>query len=103
MIALSWSLSEAQLVAGQYEDVIETSNRTVARQPDAIYPHIFLTAAYGAIGRHEEAQTEAAKVLKINPKFTVSAWMKSRLLKNPADEKSYVNLLVKAGLPENPP
>ena len=98
---LSWSLAEAQLVAGHYEDAIETSNRSATRQPDHVIPHIHLTAAYDAVGRLEEAQAEAAKVLQIDPKFTVSAWMKSRLLKDPADTERYANLLLKAGLPEN--
>ena len=35
MDALSWTLAEAQLIAGDYEDAIETSNRATARQPDA--------------------------------------------------------------------
>ena len=101
MDALSWTLAEAQMIAGHYEDAIETSNRATARQPDSMYPHIFMAAAYGAVGRLEEAQAEAAKVLHITPKFTVSAWMKSRLLKDPADLERYANLLLKAGLPEN--
>lgn len=88
-------------MAEEYEDAIETSNRALARQPDSMYPHIFMSAAYGAVGRLEEAQAEAAKVLQIDPKFTVSVWMTSRLLKDPADTERYANLLLKAGLPEN--
>ena len=91
--ALSWTIAEAHLVAEDYEAAIETSSQAVARQPDAMFPHIFMAAAYGAVGRLEEAQAEAAKVLHINPKFTVSAWMKSRLLKDPADTERYANFL----------
>jgi tetratricopeptide (TPR) repeat protein len=98
---LSWSLAEAQLVAGHYEDAIETSNRSATRQPDHVIRHIHLTAAYDAVGRLEEAQAEAAKVLQIDPKFTVSAWVKSRLLKDAADTERYAYLLLNAGLPEN--
>ena len=100
-VALSWSIAEAHLVAGDYKAAIETSIQAIARQPDAEMPHTFLAAAYSAVGRLEEAQAEAAKVLHINPNFTVSAWMKSRLLKDPADTERYANLLLKAGLPEN--
>ena len=100
-VAFSWSIAEAHLVAGDYEEAIETSNRAISRQPDAMMPHTFLAAAYSALGRTDEAQTEAARVLQINPNFTVSAWMKTRLLKNPADEELYTDLLLKAGLPEN--
>ena len=101
MVTIMWSLAEAQLVARRYEESIETSNRAAARQPEAVYPHIILAAAYGAIGRQEEAKAEASRVMHINPKFTVSGWMNSRLQKDPADTERYASLLLKAGLPEN--
>jgi adenylate cyclase len=101
-VLLLWAIAEAQLLAGQYENAIETSKRAVALKSDRVIPHIILTAANTALGRSEEAQTQAAEVLKKNPKFTVSAWMKSRLLKNPEDEERYTNLLLAAGLPEKP-
>jgi len=96
-----WSIADAQVVAGHYEEVIQTSNEAASLQPDSMYPHIFLAAAYSALGRHEEARVEAARLLKINPNFNVSAWVKSRLLKDPADTERYASLLLKAGLPEN--
>ena len=101
-VVLLWSIGDAQVVAGHYEDAIETANLAAARQPDSMYPHISLAAAYSAVGRLEEARTEAARLLQINPQFNVSAWMKSRLLKNPEDEERYANLLLAAGLPEKP-
>jgi adenylate cyclase len=101
-IALSWTIAEAQLIAERYNDVIETSNMAIDRQPDALYPHVFLAAAYSATGQPEKAKVEATKVLSIDPKFTVTAWMKSRLLKNLSDEERYANLLLRSGLPEIP-
>jgi adenylate cyclase len=101
-IVVLWAIGDAQVVAGQYEAAIETSNQAISRNPDSMYPHIFLSASYIAAGRLEEAQSEAARLLQINPNFNVSNWIKSRLLKYPADEKRYANLLLKAGLPENP-
>jgi class 3 adenylate cyclase len=100
-VVLTWAIAEANLVAEDYEAAIETSIQAIARQPDAVMPHTFLAAAYSALGLTDEAQTEAAKVLQLNPNFTVSAWMKTRLLKHPADTERYANLLLKAGLPEN--
>jgi len=100
-VVLTWAIAEANLVAEDYEAAIETSIQAIARQPDAVMPHTFLAAAYSALGLTDEAQTEAAKVLQLNPNFIVSAWMKSRLLKDPADTERYANLLLKAGLPEN--
>jgi adenylate cyclase len=98
---LLWSISEAQLLAGQYENAIETSKRAVALKNDRVFSHIILTAANSALGRPEEAQNEADEVLRINPNFTISGWMKSRLLKQPTDIEKYAHLLLTAGLPEN--
>lgn len=100
-VVMMWSIGDAQIVARHYKDAIETSNQAIARQPDSMYPHIFLAAAYSAVGRLKEARTEAERLLQINPKFTISSWIKSRLLKNPSDTKQYAKLLAKAGLPEN--
>ena len=100
-VAVLWAIGDAQIVAGHYEDAIETSNQAVSRQPGAMYPHIFLAAAYSAVGRPEEARSEAEILTQINPKFTISSWMKSRLLKNPEDTERYADLLAKAGLPKN--
>jgi len=101
--SLVWGIAEAQLMAGQYEDATQSSNRAVARKPDAVFPHIILSAAYSAADDAQAAKRESAEVLRINPKFTVSAWMKTRLLKYPADTKRISNLLVAAGLPKYPP
>jgi len=101
-ISLVWTIAEAQLMAGQYEDAINSSNRAIVRNPDAVFPHIILTAAYSAADRIKEAKTEAENILRLNPKFNVSAWMKTRLLKYPADTEKISNLLIQAGLPENP-
>lgn len=101
--SLLWAISEAQLLAGQYEDAIETSNRVIAQKPDDLFSHIILTAAYSAVGSQKKAQTEATTVLRINPKFTVSASMKKRLYKERADIEKFSNLLVRSGLPENSP
>jgi TolB-like protein/DNA-binding SARP family transcriptional activator len=98
--SLTWTLSQAQLVAGHYEDAIETAKRAVARVPDRNLPHVQLTAAYSALGRMEEAQAEAAEVLRTDPKFTVSEWTRMPDYKDRAAVDKLASLLIKAGLPE---
>ena len=99
--SLVWTLSQAQLVAGQYKDTIETAKRASALAPDRDIPHIQLTAAYSGIGRMEEARAAAAKVLRIDPKFSVSGWKRAHAdYKDQATVKKLANLLTKAGLPE---
>lgn len=95
-----WTLQESQLLAGHYEDAIETAKKSVALQPDRDLPHIFLAAAYSALGRMEDAHYEAARVMRTNPKFTVSSFMSRRVYKDPRTTAWLADLLVKAGLPE---
>jgi adenylate cyclase len=68
--------------------------------PIRAFSHIFLTAAYSALGRSEDARAEAHEVLRIDPKFTVSAWMPTRVYKDPQASETLARFLVNAGLPE---
>jgi adenylate cyclase len=99
--SLSWALAEAQLLAGHYEDAIETARRASARVSNRAVPHVQLTAAYTALGRMEEARGEVAEVLRVDPKFTVSAWKGQNAdYKDRAAVDKLASLLLKAGLPE---
>ena len=99
--ALLWSLGWAQLFAGHYKDVIETAQRLTPRWPESVRPHVLMVAAYGALGRMDEAQAAAAEVLRIDPKYTVSVWKFGRReYKDRATVDRLAGLLAKAGLPE---
>lgn len=100
-VSLLWTLSHAQLIAGHYEDTVETAKRVRVLAPDNDLPHIQLTAAYGALGLTEEAHTAAAEVLRIDPKFSVSGWQLVHAdYKDQVTVKKLASLLTKAGLPE---
>ena len=98
--AFLWTLQESQLLAGHYEDAIETAKKSVALQPDRDLPHIFLAAAYSALGRMEDARDEAAQVMRIDPKFAVTSFMPTRVYKDPRTTAWLASLLIEAGLPE---
>jgi hypothetical protein len=57
-----------------------------------------LSAVYILLDREEEARAEAAKVLEIDPNFSVERKTKSGPYKNQADIKLLVDALNKAGL-----
>lgn len=99
-VSLSWALAQGQLFAGHYEDAIETARRAVARGPERVGSHVRLAAAYSALGRMEEAQAEAAEVLRIDPNFAVSEWTRMPDHKDRAAVDKIANLLIAAGLPE---
>ncbi len=99
--SLTRALAHGQLFAGHYEDTVETAKRASARAPDHDLPKIQLTAAYSALGRMEEAQAEAAEVLRIYPKYSVSEWNRDHAdYKDRATVDKLASLLVQAGLPE---
>ena len=60
--------------------------------------HVVLTAVYGACGREEDARSQARKLLKVQPNFTVEYFGKRLTLKNDADKELFLNGLRKAGL-----
>ena len=99
-VSLLWNLQEGQYLAGRFEESIETGTRAISRKPDRDLSHVFLVAAYNALGRTEEANSEAAEVLKVNPTFTVLNLIRSRNYKKKADSDKLAGLLLKAGLPE---
>jgi adenylate cyclase len=92
-------LSRAYWVMERMADAIDTANAAIERDPDLTYAHILLAIVFADMGRDAEARRAAAEVLRVEPKFSVSAWLKhrrydSKLLAREADA------LCKAGLPE---
>ncbi len=99
--SLYWSLSKAQLFAGQYQDTLESAQRARALAPDRDLPHVHLTAAYSALGRMEEAGAAAAELLRVDPSFSVSAFKREHGdFKDQVTVNKLASLLSSAGLPE---
>jgi adenylate cyclase len=100
-VSFSWQLAWGLLFAGRYEEAIETAQQASRRAPDRDVSHIQLTAAFSALGQQEEARDEAAKLLRTNPEFTVSAWKRGEPdFKDQSAVDKIGSLLVQAGLPE---
>jgi hypothetical protein len=57
-----------------------------------------LAATYSEMGREKEAQTEAAEVLSINPKFSLDIWAKTALIREQSIRDKIFSALRKAGL-----
>ncbi|UCF02909.1 MAG: adenylate/guanylate cyclase domain-containing protein [Deltaproteobacteria bacterium] len=83
---------------GQYEEAITWCEKAVRQQPDDIFAHYMLAVVYSFSGRDEEAQAEAAEVLRINPKFSVEKFAKRIKYKNQADKERIISALRQAGL-----
>ena len=94
------ALGHAYFLTGQYEDAIRTLKQGVSRKPDYIPFHVHLATSYALSGREAEARAEAAKIMKLNPNFSVRAFEVFVPHKNRADMEHDLKGLRKAGLRE---
>jgi len=60
----------------RYEDAIAAYKKSLERVPNYYIGNVFLTATYSLAGREEEARAQAAKVLSLNPEFSVDRFCK---------------------------
>jgi adenylate cyclase len=92
------NLGLAYFRTGRYEEGIRECEKAVRLDPYSLYAHLELAAVYSLSGRDEEARAEAAKVLKINPKFSLEGMEKILTSKHQEDKEMYFDALRKAGL-----
>lgn len=95
-----WNLGRAYRLVGRYEKAIEALETRVAETPSALIPRIELAATYMSMGRHADAQTMAAEVVRIDPTFSVRRWLQVPPYKDPEMARREADILRKAGLPE---
>jgi adenylate cyclase len=70
-------LGWAYRVAGRCEDSIATLKQVLSLTPAFIPGHVNLAVCYVELGREEEARTEAAEVIRLNPSFSLEdIWRK---------------------------
>jgi adenylate cyclase len=86
----------AYLVTGRYREAIDALTGAQADQP---FTHVGLSYAYMELGREQEAKGEAAKVLRLSPKFSLEMVKKTY----PGDwnsppKRHFLDDLHKAGL-----
>ncbi len=72
--------------------------RVVESNPEFVRGHRLLAAAYGQIGRIEDAEWEVGEVLTLQPAFSLKAERARAAYINPGLDR-YIDGLRKAGLP----
>jgi adenylate cyclase len=87
----------------RFEEAISAYKKAIQLAPDNILAHINLALTYILVGREKEARAEAAEVLRINPKFSLEVWAKTRSYEDQSQTDKVINALRKAGLPDKPP
>jgi adenylate cyclase len=93
-----WSLGWAYAWAGQYEEGITWGEKAVRQQPDDIFARIMMATVYSFSGKEEEAQAEAAEVMRIDPNFSLEKYAKIVTYKYKDDKERAIEALRKAGL-----
>ena len=96
---LGW-LGHAYFLDGQYDRAIATLRLGVRRNLDYIVFHLYLAASYAETGRMDEARIAAARVLEINPNFTLSAYSAYLPHRAQTDREKDLAAMRKAGLPD---
>ena len=91
-----YELGLAYYVKGRHEDAITTLEQNLGRNPDHVFSHVPLAAAFAKVGRSEDAAREAASVRRLHPFFEVASFG-TRFLR-PEDRASIADGLRKAGL-----
>jgi adenylate cyclase len=99
-LTLAW-LGATHYVLKQYLEALPPLRECVSRAPNMRTGHMALAATYAQLGKLEEAQAEAAEVLRIEPNFTVDrSYRRVSVYKRPQDAEHFFDGFRKAGLPE---
>jgi TolB-like protein len=90
----------AYMFKGDYEQAVLIGRETVKANPDYSAGYKPLIGALGHLGRAEEAKPYIAKLLSLEPHFTVEHFAKTYPFKKPEDRRRYARGLRLAGVPE---
>jgi adenylate cyclase len=82
---------------GRFDDAIVAGKKAQRQNPSFPIAYRCLAAAFAHLGRNAEAREAAARVLEIDPAFTISAWIARG---GQSNAKLLTEGLRKAGLPE---
>jgi TolB-like protein/Tfp pilus assembly protein PilF len=89
-------VAAAYLAQGRYPDAIAVLKRYLHRSSNEIGPHLELAIAYTELDQHEAARAEVAKILRINPQFSLR--LMTPLFKDRALNERWGSDLKQAGL-----
>jgi adenylate cyclase len=92
------ALAQCYRITGQYEEAIALLRRILQKEPNQLPAQVQLVVALMQAGKEDEARAEAAKVLKIDPKFSVESFARNLPAKDQKVIDDIVSALHKSGL-----
>jgi tetratricopeptide (TPR) repeat protein len=90
------NLGLAYYLQGRYDDAIGTLEHSLVKNPDYVYGHIVLAAAYAQAGRSEDAARTAQTVRRLQPFFEVESY--GTMLRDSSHRERIAAGLRRAGL-----
>jgi tetratricopeptide (TPR) repeat protein len=99
--AYSWSVSQlglAYYLTGRTEEAIAALKEASSRSFTHLGAHMVLAAAYGELGRQEEALAEVAAVRKLSPNFSLEVWRQRLPFEDEAVSERFLTVLRNAGV-----
>src|SRR5262249_7883560 len=95
----SWfSIALWRLARGEYEAAAEAAQKTFQSNPYWSFAHFMLAATHARLGRLDAAKSAAARVLELQPSFTISGTCASFDI-HPSVAVPLSESLIVAGLP----
>jgi len=83
---------------GRFQEAVSAYNKAIKREPNNLPAHLLLAATYSMMGLEKEAQSEAAEVQRLNPKYSVDYFAKISPYKDQTETDKIIDALRKAGL-----
>jgi TolB-like protein/Tfp pilus assembly protein PilF len=94
-------LGESYLLMSRFEDALEILEESLEGASESVFTHVRLAAVYVALDRGQDAADAVAKVLRLEPDFTLAQWASRALpFKNKEPLAELMDRLRTAGLPE---
>ena len=93
-----WIKGRALRLKGEYAAAISLLGTELETRDRTLVQLVELAAAYAAAGHVESARRIAARIKRVQPGFTASAWVQHPAAKDPGQQSLEFELLSKAGL-----
>jgi tetratricopeptide (TPR) repeat protein len=93
-----WDLGHAYFLTGRYDEATEAFKRALNRNPGFWPAHAYLAATYVELGRKEEAQAEAAMMLRFAPNLSLEVWRQRLPYRDPSVLERVLEALRGAGV-----
>lgn len=96
-----WNLGMAHYTLKRYDDAVRFLKQALERNESMLNTNLFLIASYVQLGRLDDAQWEAARLMATYPQLTLSHLADSaHVYKDKKAVHEFIGVLRKAGLPE---